>query len=367
MEYISEFRDEKIITGIMDEIHRLTTKSWTIMEICGGQTHAIKRYGIDQLLPGEIELVHGPGCPVCVTPLEMIDKAIAIASLPDVIFISYGDMLRVPGSTNDLLGIRANGGDVRVVYSPLDALNIVRDNQEKQIVFFAIGFETTAPANAMVVLQAEKSGLKNFCVLVSHVRVPPAMNAILGSPSNRVQGFLAAGHVCAVMGYQEYLPIAEKYKVPIVVTGFEPLDIAHGILMTVQQLESGRSDVINAYTRVVSKEGNLPAQKMIEQVFMSHDQKWRGIGMIPDSGWKLRPEYAQFDAEKRFSIGEIQTEESALCISGQILQGVKKPDNCQMFGTLCTPEHPLGATMVSSEGACAAYYKYGSSRVIYEI
>ncbi|MGD8633679.1 MAG: hydrogenase formation protein HypD, partial [Anaerolineales bacterium] len=306
-----------------------------------------------------IELVHGPGCPVCVTPLELIDKALAIAAKPDVIFTSYGDMLRVPGSSRDLFSVRADGGDVRVVYSPLDAVNIARQNPDKQVVFFAIGFETTAPANAMSVVQAQALGLDNFSLLVSHVRVPPAMHAILDSAYNRVQGFLAAGHVCAVMGYWEYPPIAEAYKVPIVVTGFEPLDIAQGILETVKLLEDNRYEVANAYSRVVTREGNKPAQQVIERVFESCDRKWRGIGMIPESGWKLRQQYTDFDAELRFDVEAIQAQESPLCIAGEILQGLKKPNQCEAFGDPCTPQNPLGATMVSSEGACAAYYKYG--------
>ena len=359
MKYLSEYRDAELVKKVVGEIRSVVTGPWVLMEICGGQTHAIVRHGLDQLLPEEIELVHGPGCPVCVTPLELIDKALAIASTPDVIFTSYGDMLRVPGSNRDLFSVRAEGGDVRVVYSPLDAIQIARQNPDKQVVFFAIGFETTAPANAMSVVQAQSMGLENFSILVSHVRVPPAMHAILGSPHNRVQGFLAAGHVCAVMGYWEYPPIAQTYKVPIVVTGFEPLDIANGILETVKLLEAGRSEVANAYSRAVTREGNRPAQQVIERVFETCDRKWRGIGMIPQSGWRLRPAYAQFDAERRFDVETIQAEESPLCIAGQILQGLKKPNHCQAFGDPCTPENPLGATMVSSEGACAAYYRYG--------
>lgn len=359
MKHQNEYRSPELVDGLVAEIRRTVSQPWVIMEICGGQTHAIMRSGLDQLLPPEIELVHGPGCPVCVTSLELIDKAMAIASQPDVIFTSYGDMLRVPGSGQDLFSIRAAGGDVRVVYSPLDALKIAAQNPHKQVVFFAIGFETTAPANVMSVLQAGVQGLNNFSVLVSHVRVPPAMHAILGSSENRVQGFLAAGHVCAVMGYWEYPPIAERYQIPIVVTGFEPVDILQGILMTVRQLEAGLHEVENAYPRTVTYAGNEPAQKVINQVFEPCDRKWRGIGMIPASGWALRPEYAAFDAEQRFHVAHIQPAESPLCIAGQILQGLKKPHECAAFGSLCTPEHPLGATMVSSEGACAAYYKYG--------
>ncbi len=311
--------------GLLEEISRTITRPWVLMEICGGQTHAMMRYGIDQLLPAEIELVHGPGCPVCVTPLEQIDRALAIASLPDVIFSSYGDMLRVPGTASDLFTVRAMGGDVRVVYSPLDALKLAQQNPNKQVVFFAIGFETTAPANAMSVLQARALGLRNYSVLVSQVRVPPAMDAILGSPECRVQGFLLAGHVCSVMGYWEYPPLAEQYGVPMAVTGFEPLDILQGILQTLQMLEAGRIEVENAYPRLVNYEGNRPAQRAIEQTFDACDRQWRGIGMIPNSGWRLRSELAEFDAEQRFDVGQIRAQESPLCIAGQVLQGLKKP------------------------------------------
>jgi len=360
MKYITEYRDAELVKNVLHEIRRSVTQPWVLMEICGGQTHAIVRHGIDQLLPDEIELVHGPGCPVCVTPLELIDKALAIASSPGVIFTSYGDMLRVPGSVQDLYSIRASGGDVRVVYSPLDALKIAQENPDKEVVFFAIGFETTAPANAMSVLQAKALGVENYSILVSHVRVPPAMHVILGSPRNRVQGFLAAGHVCAVMGYWEYPPIAERYQTPISVTGFEPLDIVQGILTAVKMLEGGRiEEVENAYPRAVTFDGNKPAQKVIDRVFEECDRKWRGIGTIPMSGWRLRPEFADFNAEIRFDVGEIQPEESPLCIAGEILQGLKKPHQCSAFGNQCTPEYPLGATMVSNEGACAAYYRYG--------
>jgi hydrogenase expression/formation protein HypD len=359
MKYLTEYRDAELVAGVMREIRRTVTRPWTLMEICGGQTHSIVRYGLDQLLPPEIELVHGPGCPVCVTPLEQIDRALAIAASPDVIFTSYGDMLRVPGSQRDLFSVRASGGDVRVVYSPLDALKLAQANPNKQVVFFAIGFETTAPANVMAVMQARNLGLTNFSVLVSHVRVPPAMRVILGSPANRVQGFLLAGHVCAVMGYHEYPPLLEAYRVPMTITGFEPLDLSQGILETVRMLEAGKVEINNAYARAVTFEGNQPAQKMINQVFMECDRAWRGIGVIPMSGWCLRPEFDAFNAEKRFDVGEILTQESPLCIAGQIMQGLKKPHDCAAFGKQCTPETPLGATMVSSEGACAAYYKYG--------
>ncbi len=359
MKYVSEYRDASLVQAALREIRRTVTRPWVLMEICGGQTHSIVRHGIDHLLPPAVELVHGPGCPVCVTPLELIDKALAIASRPEVIFTSYGDMLRVPGTDGDLFTVRAAGGDVRVVYSPLDAVKLAQQNPDKQVVFFAIGFETTAPANAMSVLQASRLGLENYSILVSHVCVPPAMHAILGSPHNRVQAFLAAGHVCAVMGHWQYGPIAEQYQVPIVVTGFEPADIAQGILQAVRMLEQGQVGVTNAYARAVSDEGNQPAQAVIEQVFEVRDRKWRGIGAIPESGWGLRPQFAQFDAEQRFDVGAIHTQESPHCIAGQILQGLKKPHECPAFGKSCTPQHPLGATMVSSEGACAAYYNYG--------
>ncbi len=362
MKYLSEYRDAHLVQSVMDEISRTIHHPWVIMEICGGQTHSIMKYGLDQLLPADLELVHGPGCPVCVTSLEMIDKALAVASQPGVIFTSYGDMLRVPGSNGDLFSVRATGGDVRVVYSSLDAVKIARENPDKQVVFFAIGFETTAPANAMSVVHAQKLGLKNYSMLVSHVRVPPAMHAILGSPGNRVQGFLAAGHVCTVMGFWEYPPLAQKYKVPIVVTGFEPLDISQGILYAVRQLEKGIFETENAYSRVVSFDGNQPAQQIINRVFEECDQTWRGIGVIPMSGWKLKPEFKEFDASDRFSVQSIKPIESPLCIAGQILQGLKKPFDCTAFGRQCTPESPLGATMVSSEGACAAYYRYGRSQ-----
>jgi hydrogenase expression/formation protein HypD len=367
MKYVTEFRDAHLVKGVIDEIARTAargpsalTRPWVLMEICGGQTHSIVRHGLDQLLPPQIELVHGPGCPVCVTPLEQIDRALAIAARPDVIFTSYGDMLRVPGSNRDLFSVRASGGDVRVVYSPLDAVRIAQENPDKQVVFFAIGFETTAPPNVMSVLQAKALGLKNFSVLVSHVRVPPAIHAILGSPSNRVQGFLLAGHVCAVMGYHEYPPLAEKYRVPMAITGFEPLDLVNGILNVVRLLEAGKlTEIDNSYARAVTFDGNKSAQKIIDQVFMECDRAWRGIGVIPMSGWCLRPEFDEFNAEKRFDVGDIRPKESTVCIAGQIMQGRKKPHDCPAFGKECTPENPLGATMVSSEGACAAYYKYG--------
>jgi hydrogenase expression/formation protein HypD len=359
MRFVDEYRDETLARKYSEQLHAITTRPWTIMEICGGQTHTIVKYGIESLLPVKISLVHGPGCPVCVTPLEMIDKAIAIASRPEVIFTSFGDMLRVPGSSQDLLTVKAEGGEVRMVYSPLDALKIAKQNPDREVVFFAVGFETTAPANAMAVWQAKRLGLKNFSILCSHVRVPPAMEAILSSENHRVQGFLAAGHVCTVMGYGEYLPIAERYRVPIVVTGFEPVDILQGIAMTVQQLEGGRAEVQNQYARSVRREGNVLAQQILTEVFEPTDRKWRGIGDIPMSGFRLKGVYSEYDAEARFALTEIQVRESPLCIAGLVLQGLKKPQDCPAFGAACTPESPLGAPMVSSEGACAAYYHFG--------
>ncbi|MGA7343883.1 MAG: hydrogenase formation protein HypD [Terracidiphilus sp.] len=359
MKYLTEFRDGEIAQRMAREIHTLATRPWKIMEVCGGQTHSIIRNGIDQMLPSGIEMVHGPGCPVCVTPLELIDKALAIAARPGVIFCSFGDMLRVPGSECDLFQVKGRGGDVRVVYSPLDAVELAVKNPGKQVVFFGVGFETTAPANAMSVRLAKQRGLKNFSMLVSHVLVPPAIAAILESPGCEVQAFLAAGHVCSVMGYWQYPPIAEKFRVPIVVTGFEPLDLLEGIRRTVAQLESGRHEVENAYSRVVTFDGNRPAQQMLSEVFEVTDRAWRGIGVIPKSGWRLSAEYREFDAEVRFEITGIHTRESALCRSGDVLRGAIKPAQCAAFGKECTPRHPLGATMVSSEGACAAYYNYG--------
>ncbi|MEI7824067.1 MAG: hydrogenase formation protein HypD [Chlorobiaceae bacterium] len=358
MKYIDEYRDPQLARKLLDEIRRTATRHWTIMEICGGQTHSIMRNGIDQLLPDTIELVHGPGCPVCVTPLESIERALLIAARKEVIFTSFGDMLRVPGSSKDLFMVRSEGGDVRILFSPLDALQIARDNPAKEVVFFAVGFETTAPANAMAVWQAAREGIENFSVLVSQVMVPPAMRAILSSPGNRVQGFLAAGHVCAVMGYEEYEPVAREFQVPIVPTGFEPVDLLAGILKTVELLEEGRAEVVNRYGRVVSREGNRVAQEIINKVFEVTDRQWRGIGLIPGSGLALREAFAGFDAEKKFNVSHICATESPHCMSGSILQGTLKPDGCPAFARECTPEHPLGATMVSSEGACAAYYNY---------
>jgi hydrogenase expression/formation protein HypD len=358
MKYLDEYRDGDRARQLAREIHRVTTRSWNIMEVCGGQTHAIVKFGIDELLPKQITLIHGPGCPVCVTPLEMIDKALEIAARPGIIFTSFGDMLRVPGSTTDLLSVKAGGGDVRIVYSPLDAVKLAEQNPAKEVVFFGVGFETTAPATAMAVYQAAQKGLKNFSMLISHVLVPPAIEALMSSPNCRVQGFLAAGHVCTVMGYWEYPPLAAKYRVPIVVTGFEPLDIFQGVLMVVQQLESGRAEVENQYTRAVRREGNQPAQELIRKVFKVVPRKWRGVGEIPQSGLGLNDAYAAFDAEKKFGLADHHVDEPAECLSGLVLQGQIKPHECRAFGTRCTPEHPLGATMVSSEGACAAYYRY---------
>lgn len=359
MKYLDEYRDERVAAKIVDEIKRTVTRPWVLMEVCGGQTHSIVRYGLDNLLPAEVELVHGPGCPVCVTSLEMIDRAHAIARQPNVIFCSFGDMLRVPGSNGDLFKIKAEGGDVRVVYSPLDCLKIARANPEKQVVFFAIGFETTAPANAMAVWQAKAQEIRNFSVLVSHVLVPPAMTGILESPQNRVQAFLGPGHVCAIAGWTEYEPIVERYRVPVVITGFEPIDILQGVLMAVRQLEQGRAELENAYARAVRREGNPQAQEIINRVFRICDRAWRGIGIIPQSGFALSREFCDYDAARIFEVESICSVEPKICISGEILKGLKKPVDCPAFGTQCTPETPLGATMVSAEGACAAYYSYG--------
>ena len=392
MKFLDEYRDAGLAEQFARELHRVTTRPWKIMEVCGGQTHAIVKFGIDELLPKQIELIHGPGCPVCVTPLEMIDKALEIAARPNVIFTSFGDMLRVPGSCDassqnvqttsaplggsagdgaspppsatetsqprDLLSVKARGGDVRIVYSPLDAVKLAEQNPAKEIVFFGVGFETTAPATAMAAHQAAQKKLGNFSMLISHVLVPPAIEALMSSPNCMVQGFLAAGHVCTVMGFEEYIPLAKKYRVPIVVTGFEPLDILQGVLMTVQQLESGRAEVENQYARAVCRKGNQPAQELIKKIFKVVPRKWRGIGEIPQSGLGLRGEYAAFDAEKKFGVAESCVEESSECLSGLVLQGQIKPHECPAFGVKCTPERPLGAPMVSGEGACAAYYRY---------
>jgi hydrogenase expression/formation protein HypD len=359
--YVDEYRDEAAARRVLSAIAHAARRPWTLMEICGGQTHTLMRSGIDRMLPEAITLVHGPGCPVCVTPLEQIDRAIAIARRPGVIFASFGDMLRVPGSATDLLSVKSEGGDVRIVYSPLDAVKLAQKHPDRQVVFFAVGFETTAPANAMAVWQAARLGLDNFSVVVSHVLVPPAMQAILGSPHCRVQGFLAAGHVCAVMGYREYEPIAERYRIPVVVTGFEPLDLLQGIHLAVRALEAGRHGVENQYARAVTRDGNRPAQELVARVFEVCDRKWRGIGAIPASGLSVRAEFAAFDAERRFEVAGLEAEESPLCIAGEILQGLKKPHQCPAFGRQCTPERPLGAPMVSAEGACSAYYRYARS------
>lgn len=359
MRYVDEYRDRDVVRSLAGALAREVTRSWVLMEVCGGQTHSIVRYGIDRMLPPQVELVHGPGCPVCVTPLEMIDKAHAIASCPDVIFTSFGDMLRVPGSGGDLLTLRSRGSDVRVVYSPLDAVKIARKNPDRRVVFFGIGFETTAPANAMAVEAASRSDVHNFSMLVSHVLVPPAIEAILVAPDNRVQGFLGPGHVCAVMGLSEYEALAARFRAPIVVTGFEPVDLLDGVLRCVRQLEQGRAEVENQYARTVSAEGNVQARALVAKVFEVVDRSWRGVGTIPASGLRLRDVYRAHDAEHVFDVATIATREPSECISGLILRGLKRPSDCAAFGTRCTPESPLGATMVSAEGACAAYYQYG--------
>lgn len=358
MKFLDEYRDAGAARPLVEAIHRRVTRPWTLMEVCGGQTHSIVRHGLDALLPEGLTLIHGPGCPVCVTPVALIDRALAIAARPGVVFCSFGDMLRVPGTAKDLLQVKSEGGDVRIVYSPLDALALAERHPEREVVFFAVGFETTAPANALAVSLARKRGLANFSLLVSHVLVPPALEAVLASPACRVDGFLAAGHVCAVMGTTEYVPLAAKHRVPIVVTGFEPLDLLQGILMAVAQLEEGRHGVENAYERVVREQGNRPAQELIREVFEVVPRAWRGLGPIPASGLGLRPDYAAFDAEARFGVGDVGGPESEACLSGQVLQGLLRPPDCPAFGRACTPDHPLGATMVSSEGACAAYHRY---------
>ncbi len=358
MRYIDEYRDPKIAQALVDRIHAKVTRPWVLMEICGGQTHTLMRYGIDELIPTQVELVHGPGCPVCVTPIEIVDKAVEIASRPDVTFVSYGDMLRVPGTRSDLFRVKAHGGDVRIAYSPMEAVKIARANPSRKVVFFGIGFETTAPANAMAVWKARELGLTNFSELVSHVLVPPAIRLLLNSADSRVQGFIAPGHVCTVMGYWEYKALVEEFHVPIVVGGFEPVDLLEAISMLVAQLEEGRAEVENQYARTVNLEGNRPAQRIVEQVFEVADRKWRGIGKIPMSGLRLREEFAAYDAEKIFGVEALEAEEPPECISALVLQGLKKPVDCPAFASRCTPEQPLGAPMVSAEGACAAYYQY---------
>lgn len=358
MKYVDEYRDAGVVRTLAAALARTATRPWTVMEICGGQTHAIVKFGLDELLPPGITLVHGPGCPVCVTPAELIDQAVELALRPGTILCSFGDMLRVPGSGIDLLTAKARGGDVRIVYSPLDAVALAEANPSRETVFFAVGFETTAPANALAVLRAARAGLKNFSLLVSHVLVPPAMRAILGAPDNRVQGFLAAGHVCAIMGTAEYHAIAAEYRSPVVVTGFEPVDIMEGLLRCVRQLEAGRAEVENAYTRAVRADGNAPARALVAEAFAVEDRNWRGLGAIPQSGWGLRPELAAYDAPRKFGLAPRAQVEPGDCISGEIMRGLRKPHECPAFGTRCTPEHPVGAPMVSSEGACAAYYRY---------
>lgn len=358
MKFLDEYRDPQLAQALVADIRRRVTRPWVLMEICGGQTHTLMRYGIDHLLPGAVELVHGPGCPVCVTPLEMIDKALEIASQPGVIFVSYGDMLRVPGSARDLFRVKAAGGDVRVAYSPMEAVDLARKHRDRHVVFFAVGFETTAPANAMAVWQAKREGLPNFSLLVSHALVPPAIELLLSAPANRVQGFIAPGHVCAIMGTSEYEALAARYRVPFVVAGFEPLDLLEAIRMLVAQLEEGRADVENQYGRSVSRSGNAAARARMREVFEPGNRQWRGMGNIDRSGFRLRPEYAEFDAEQRFGVTTMTAQESPECIAARILQGLQKPMDCPAFGTRCTPDSPLGAPMVSNEGACAAYYHY---------
>ncbi len=358
LKYIDEYRDKDLAANLVSKIRKTVTREWTLMEVCGGQTHSIMKYNLLQLLPGKVSLIHGPGCPVCVTPMELIDRAVALGEMPGVILASFGDMMRVPGSRSDLLNTKAAGGDIRMVYSPLDALAIARENPDSEVVFFAVGFETTAPAVAMAVREAARQQLENFSILVSHVLVPPALEALLTWKDNRIDSFLAAGHVCTIMGTREYEPIAEKFRVPIVVTGFEPVDLLYGILTALEMLEQGRWGVDNAYSRSVRTEGNLPAQQLLKEVFAPTNRNWRGIGEIPGSGFRLTEDYKKFDALERFKLGPIQPEEPGSCIAGQVLTGRKRPSQCPAFGTTCTPEKPLGAPMVSSEGACAAYYRF---------
>jgi hydrogenase expression/formation protein HypD len=366
MKHLSEYRDAALVTELVDGIKAITTKPWTIMEVCGGQTHSLVKNGILDMLPKEITMVHGPGCPVCVTPISIIDEAIALSKKPEVILCSFGDMLRVPGSEKSLLEAKSEGADVRIVYSPLDAVKLAKENPDREVVFFAVGFETTAPANALSVIQADKSGIKNYSILASHVLVPPAMEAILSDPETTVNAFLAAGHVCTIMGIDEYYPIAEKYKVPIVVTGFEPVDLLQGIYMTVKQLEAGESKVENQYARVVQREGNLLAKDAIDKVFDVSDRDWRGIGTIPSSGWEVSNRYQPYNARKKFNLQPMEAKENQNCIAGEIMKGKKKPFDCPLFGKACNPEHPQGAPMVSSEGSCAAYYHYSNSETVVE-
>jgi len=358
MKYLSEYRDPELVDQFIKEIRRITTRPWTLMEICGGQTHSLVKNGILEMLPQQITMVHGPGCPVCVTSISVIDEAIFLAQQPNTILCSFGDMLRVPGSKKSLLEVKAEGADVRIMYSPLEAVQLAKQNPDKQVVFFAVGFETTAPANALSVVHANELKLNNYCILASHVLVPPAMEAILSDPDNLIDGFLAAGHVCTIMGIDEYYPVAAKYRCPIVVTGFEPVDLLQGILMTVQQLEKGEYKVANQYARSVQRAGNVLAQNVIHEVFATSDRVWRGIGNIPQSGYEVNEQYKNYNARLKFDIQIPVAEENAACISGDIMKGLKKPKQCPNFGTTCKPEHPLGAPMVSSEGACAAYYHF---------
>ncbi|NUQ82838.1 MAG: hydrogenase formation protein HypD [Bacteroidetes bacterium] len=358
MKYQDEYRDADLVRRLAAELEHITTRDWTLMEICGGQTHSILKYGIDDFLPPEIRLVHGPGCPVCVTPLELIDQALTIARMPGVILTTFGDMMRVPGSETDFLTLKANGVDIRMVYSPLDAVRLAERTPDKEIVFFGVGFETTSPANAMAVKVAAQLGLRNFSLLASQVLVPPAIRFLMSQPDCEIQGFLAAGHVCTVMGYEEYEPLAEEFSIPIVVTGFEPVDILSGVLQVVRQLESGSVSVVNQYNRIVRREGNVQARQLLKDLFTITDRNWRGIGEIPSSGFRLREEYAAWDAEKKFNVGSIKTKESADCMAGQVMMGKAEPTDCPLFGTVCNPERPVGAPMVSSEGACAAYFTY---------
>lgn len=364
MKFISEYRDPEVVEQYIDELHKITTQPWTIMEVCGGQTHSLVKNGIINILPEKITMVHGPGCPVCVTPLNLIDKAVHLALEKDVILCSFGDMIRVPGSEKSLLEAKARGADVRILYSPLEAVKIAQESPNRQVVFFAVGFETTAPANALSVIHAQRLGLKNYSILASHVLVPPAIEAVMNDETAQIQAFLAAGHVCTIMGTSEYQPLVERYKIPIVVTGFEPVDLLHGILMTVRQLENGTHLLENQYSRVVKPEGNPEAIKVVKQVFETSDREWRGIGTIPMSGWEVRDEFSMFDANKKFSINITKAPECADCIAGLVLKGIKKPYECSQFGKNCTPEKPLGAPMVSSEGACAAYFHYANIEMV---
>ncbi|AUD05513.1 hydrogenase formation protein HypD [Spirosoma pollinicola] len=364
MKHLTEYRDPELVEQYIQELHRTATRPWTIMEVCGGQTHGLVKNGILNLLPDLVTMVHGPGCPVCVTPVNLIDKAVYLAEEKNVILCSFGDMIRVPGSTKSLLDAKAGGADVRILYSPLEAVRLARENPDREVVFFAVGFETTAPANALSVVQAQKLRLKNYSILASHVLVPPAMEAVIQDDDTNIQGFLAAGHVCAIMGTGEYGPLVERYKMPMVVTGFEPVDLLQGILMVVRQLERGDYKLENQYTRIVRPEGNPEARRIIEQVFEVVDREWRGIGNIPGSGWAVRAELADFDADRKFSVSIPKVPECSDCIAGLVLKGIKKPRECSQFGRACSPERPLGAPMVSSEGACAAYYHFSMSELV---